>query len=207
MLHLEAIEPSTLSVLKRLQSLPALEKFYLVGGTALALKYGHRISIDIDLFGEHLDKELILDVLKNEFGNKFVYEHTKTSWAIFCFIDNIKVDIVQYPHPAIAPVERIEGLTLSGTEDIAAMKINAILGRASKKDFWDIYELLQHYTLEEIITFYKRKFPQQILLISIPQALAYFEEANEGVDPVCLKGLTWDYIKDFIKKSISNYLK
>lgn len=92
-------------------------------------------------------------------------------------------------------------------EDIAAMKINAILGRAQKKDFWDIHELLHHFTLSEIIGFYQQKFPEQILLISIPQALVYFEEAEASVDPVCLKGYSWESVKKSIQRAVGEYLR
>ena len=207
MLYHKAIEPNTFSLLKRLQKIPELDSFYLVGGTALALKYSHRISIDIDLFGEPLDKGLIINVLQKEFGADFHYEYSRNNWAIFCFIKNIKIDIVQYTQPLIAPTESIDGIRLLSSEDIAAMKINAIFGRASKKDFWDIFELLHHFKLEEIIDFHLKKYPKQMLLISIPQALSYFEEADESENPKCLNGYSWEVIKKYIKKSVSDYLK
>lgn len=207
MLYTQTVEPNTLSVLKRLQGLPELAKFYLVGGTALALKYGHRLSIDLDLFSEVFEKELIIAALQKEFGMSFEYEDTPSDWSIFCFIDDIKIDLVKYPHPLIAPVELIEGIRISSTEDISAMKINAVFGRASKKDFWDIYELLHHYSLEQIVGFHVKKYPKQMLLISIPQALSYFEEAEKSETPVSLKNQTWIEIKELIRKRVSDYLR
>jgi predicted nucleotidyltransferase component of viral defense system len=206
MLYLKTVEPNTLSILRALQGLPELADFYLVGGTALALKYGHRLSIDIDLFGKNFDKELIITACQRTFGSNFYYENSQNNWAIFCFIENIKVDIIHYKHLLLEPLEKIEGITFLSAQDIAAMKINAILGRASKKDFWDIYELLQHYKLEEIIDFHMKKYPNQMLLISIPQALSYFEEAEESADPVSLKGQNWEEIKSFIQEKIREYL-
>ena len=207
MLFIKTIEPNTLSILKRLQSLPKLENFDLVGGTALALKYGHRLSIDLDLFGKIFEKDEIITSLNEEFGQDFSFEKTPDEWAIFCFIDNIKVDIIKYPHPLVAPIETLEGIRISSTEDIAAMKTNAILGSASKKDFWDIYELLHHYSLAEIIGFHIKKYPNQMLLISIPQALCYFEEAEESESPISLKNQTWNMVKDLIKARVNDYLK
>ena len=94
MLHLETVEPRTFSVLKRPQNIPELSGFFLVGGTALSLKYGHRISIDPDLFGYNgFDGETVLDALRNEFSEDFVYEESRAKWAIFCFIQNVTVDI------------------------------------------------------------------------------------------------------------------
>ncbi len=75
MLHLETVEPGTFSLLERLLKLPEIKNFFLVGGTALALKYGHRISVDLDLFGhESFDKEAIIEILRNEFGDDFLPE-------------------------------------------------------------------------------------------------------------------------------------
>jgi len=208
MLHLETVESETFAVLKRLQKIPYLESFSLVGGTALSLKYGHRISIDIDLFGnQDFDKDLIIDALKEEFKDDLVLEINRARWAIFCFIKNIKVDIVHYAHPLIKNEEVIEGIKMYSSEDIIAMKFNAILGRGKKKDFWDIYELMHHFTLAQMIAFHVEKFPQQMLLISIPSSITYFEDAEESEDPVSLKGQTWESVKKFIRQKVSDYLK
>jgi len=209
MLHFETVEPGTLSILERLMRLPELGNFCLVGGTALSLKFGHRISIDLDLFGTiaEFDKDSVLQSLENEFGSTFVYEGGSAKWAIFCFIQNIKIDIIKYSHPLIKSTELINGIKFYSNEDISAMKINAILGRGKKKDFWDLYELLHHFTLSEIIDFHREKFPNQMLLISIPQAIAYFADADESEDPISLKGQTWEEVKNFIQKQVKNYLK
>lgn len=88
-----------------------------------------------------------------------------------------------------------------------ATKINAILGRGKKKDFWDIYELLHHYSLSDFIDSHQTKFPQQMLLISIPSALTYFEDAEESEDPVSLKSQTWQDVKRFIRQQVNEFLK
>jgi hypothetical protein len=86
------------------------------------------------------------------------------------------------------------------------MKINAILGRGKKKDFWDLYEILHHFSVAEIISFHRKKFPSQMLLISIPQALTYFADAEESEDPVSLNGRTWENIKIYIQNKVKEYL-
>jgi len=70
-----------------------------------------------------------------------------------------------------------------------------------------MYELLHHYSLAEIIGFHTKKYPNQMLLISIPQALCYFEEAEESENPMSLKNQTWDMVKALIRVKISDYLK
>jgi len=206
MLHFQTVEPTTLSLLKKLQRIPALNSFHLVGDTALALKYGHRISIDIDLFGNNFDEKTIVNALHKEFGVSFEYEKTHLEWGLFCFIENVKVDIIAYQHPLLQDIETPEYIRMLSTLDIAAMKVNAILGRGSKKDFWDINEILKHFSMEEIINAHSRKFPQQMLLISIPQALTYFQDADESLPPVCLNGLKWKTVKKNISKKVNEYL-
>ena len=78
------------------------------------------------------------------------------------------------------------------TEDIIAMKVQAILGRGKKKDFWDVAELLQHFSLNDFIEFHKEKYSTQNLLITVPQALTYFADADESEDPISLKNQTWE---------------
>jgi predicted nucleotidyltransferase component of viral defense system len=93
------------------------------------------------------------------------------------------------------------------TEDIIAMKVQAILGRGRKKDFWDVAELLNHFSISDFIQFHKEKYATQNLLITVPQALTYFADAQESEDPVSLKKQTWDYVKEFINSKVNEYLK
>ena len=87
------------------------------------------------------------------------------------------------------------------------MKINAILGRGKKKDFWDLCELLHYSSLEQMIAFHKQKFPNRLLLISIPLAITYFTYAEETEEPVSLKGQTWSKVKKFIEKKTREYIR
>lgn len=188
--------------------IPTLREFSLVGGTALSLRYGHRTSVDLDLFSEKkFDHAAIEKALKKIFGQSFVYESTHPNFGIFCYIDGVKVDIVHYPHPMLTPITDIDGIRMYDSIDIAAMKIQAILGRGRKKDFWDLDELLKHFSVKQIIEWHTQKFPNQMLLISIPQALIYFIDAEESDDPVSLKGQTWASVKKQIQQKVKAYLK
>ncbi len=208
MLQTQTVEPGTLALLRQLMELPELASFSLVGGTALSLKYGHRISIDLDMFCEEaFERETILKAVEKAFGKDFVYDGKVLRWAIFGFIHNIKVDFVHYQHPLIGKKEFIDGIRMYSTEDIIAMKINAVLGRGKKKDFWDIFELLQNYSIDQAIDYHSRKFPSQQLMISIPQALVYFEDAEESEEPISLKGQTWNEVKKFIQQKVNDFLR
>ena len=208
MLHIEAVEPGTFSLLKRLMELPSLASCSLAGGTALALRYGHRASIDLDLFcSENIDLQLSVEELERTFGDQFLYEPGTKTIGIFSIIQNIKVDIVRYPHPQIKPIEVNEGIRLFSDADIGAMKIQAILGRGRKKDFWDLQELLKNYPLQQILSWHSLKYPSQMLAISIPNALTYFVDAEESGDPVSFKNQTWSEIKRDIQQVVRDYLK
>jgi hypothetical protein len=208
MLHTETVESGTLSLLKKLMVLQSLKPFSLVGGTALALRYGHRSSVDLDLFlHENFDFKIIENQLKIVFGSEFNYESGHKNIGIFCYIQKIKVDIVYFPHQPIAEIEEVDNIRMYSSADISAMKIQAILGRAMKKDFWDLHELLQHYTLQQLIDWHKQKYPSQMLAISIPNAITYFTEAEESETPVSFKNQTWEMIKKEISKTVSDYLR
>lgn len=207
MLQTQTIEPRAFSLLIDLNNIPQLKEAGLVGGTALSLYFGHRISDDLDFFCINtFDSEKIVTGLKEKFGKKFKARTVNPRVGIFSFVDEVKIDIVYHPHVMLQPFQEIEGLRFFSKEDIIAMKIQAILGRGKKKDFWDIAELLQHYTVQDFIDFHSQKFANQFLLISVPQAMIYFSDAEEDEDPVSLKGQTWDSVKSIISKKVRKFL-
>ena len=195
MLSLRTIESHTLELLEALMQEPALSELRLVGGTALALQYGHRSSIDLDLFGkidiDAYELQSILSkhgVLRVENETKIIHQYA---------IDNIKVDVVNYPFEWISPMIEDEGVRLASPIDIAAMKVNAIEGRGTKKDFIDMYMLLQHYSLEEILGFYQQKYPNHSVFRAL-RSMTYFDDAEEQFMPQMFVDTTWEEMKQFI---------
>jgi hypothetical protein len=208
MLQTKTVEPRTLSLLKELMALPLLSEFNLVGGTALSLYYGHRMSVNLDLFTNNkFDTKILEHDLINYFGNRFFSEAGANSWGIFCYIDNVKVDLVHYPHKQLFPIKIIDDIRIVDEKDIIAMEIQAILGRGKKKDFWDLAELLKTFTILDFVKFHQLKFPNQHLLISIPQTLLYFDEASEGEDPISLNNQTWQGVQLSIQQKVEEYLR
>jgi predicted nucleotidyltransferase component of viral defense system len=188
-------------------SVPALEGFNLVGGTALSLIYGHRISEDLDLFTNgSLEIEEIKSSLANTFGASFKVRSQGNGFGLFCFVNESKIDLVRTPHPKIRKPYEMDGIRFISTEDIIAMKVQAVLGRARKKDFWDIAELLEHYTVDDFVRFHQEKFSNQNLMITVPQAISYFSDAEEDADPNSLKGQTWESVKASIREKVRTYL-
>jgi len=184
-----------------------LQPFSLVGGTALSLRYGHRSSIDLDLFShEKFNQPQLVLELESTFGERFEYKQQHTHFGIFCFIENVKVDFVYFPHLQVKQSETIGNIRFYSDADIAAMKVQAILGRAKKKDFWDLFELLQHYSLQQIMDWHRQKYPTQMLAISIPHAITYFTDADDTEEPVSFKNQTWSGVKKGIQKVVREYL-
>ena len=207
MLHDETVLPGTFTLLKELSKLDSFQKFSLVGGTALSLRYGHRHSEDLDFFSnERFDRQLIIEELIKIYSNQFIHQETGFKKSLFCSIKDVKVDVVYYPHPLIRPLINEDDIISYSDEDIAAMKIQAILGRGKKKDFWDLALLLEKHGLGNIIDWHTEKFPNQMLLISIPQTITYFDDANLSQDPICLLGLSWEDVKNKIRSAVRDYL-
>jgi len=199
MLQTHTIESSTLDILKRLQHVPELANTRLVGGSAIALYIGHRHSIDIDLFGliEHHDIVLLL----NELGFDSFFIDLNIRNIKHLRINNVKVDIVNYNYKWIEPAVEANGLRIAGLKDISAMKLNAITGRGSKKDFIDLYFLLKKFSLKEMLEFYQDKYPGNSLFMVV-KSLSYFEDAEKNDMPLMLENVNWEKIKNQIKNEI-----
>ena len=203
MLSIQTVYPNTLELLKSLASQPELAQTRLVGGTALALQYGHRQSIDLDFFGIlPEDKEELVEMTKRV-GNVLVTNRSKM--ILQTVINQIKVDFVDYSrYKWIDEPVLGDGFVLASDKDIAAMKVNAIIGRGTRKDFIDLYVLLQHYSLLEIMAFYKQKYPEfseyRALL-----SMTYFEDAEMQDMPKMFIDTSWDTMKSTIIEAVKVY--
>jgi predicted nucleotidyltransferase component of viral defense system len=201
MLQTRTIEPRTLELLKKLMSLPALDPFYLVGGTSLALQMGHRFSIDIDLFTtEVFDKQGLLDLLNAEFKD-VILESEGTSMLITT-IREVKVDFVKMGYPILFPSLEIDDVRMLDIRDIAPMKLKAIAQRGSKKDFYDIYFLLDRLQLSEMLQLFTEKFKQQEVF-QVIKSLTYFEDADLYPDPVVFDNtVTWGQVQKRVFRAV-----
>jgi predicted nucleotidyltransferase component of viral defense system len=200
MLHLSTVDTETLELLRQLQQLPELAGTRLVGGTALALMRGHRKSVDLDLFGAlHCDAETLRASIEKNIAPLVVF---RESAHIHQYIINgIKVDIVDYKYSWIDDMVTEQGIRLAGLKDIAAMKVTAIVGRGTKKDFIDIAHLLNTFTMKEILQFYLEKYADGSEFMAM-KSLAYFADADEEPMPEMLHRQTWEEVKRTILKHL-----
>ena len=205
MLQTQTVEPGTLDLLKKCMELDALQPFTLVGGTALSLQYGHRMSIDLDFFGNvnFLDDKLISEQFAS-IGNAELVN--QSSVMLGFFINEIKVDIVKYKYDFIEKPITEGIIRLAHPKDIGAMKLAAISGRGKRKDFYDLYYLLRDYSLEDLISFNKKKFPDSNEMIII-KSLGYFDDADLDQQPILMEQVSWSTVKKTISEHLQNYIR
>ncbi|MCU0425281.1 MAG: nucleotidyl transferase AbiEii/AbiGii toxin family protein [Candidatus Kapabacteria bacterium] len=201
-LHYNAVPAETLGLLRDLQALEILRSSYLVGGTALALYVGHRISEDIDLFIAESFQPSELEAIIAQ-GHSLT-ETGRAKNTLSARIDGVKADIITFAYPMLEPVAEVEGLRLASIPDIAAMKISAIINRGAKKDFWDIHHLLNLVSLAEILDFFQKKFRQHEILHAL-RALTYFDDAENFPDPITLLPVTWSQVKKDISNAVRHF--
>jgi hypothetical protein len=205
MLHLNTIDETTFALLKSLAEKEYLSAFALAGGTSLALQIGHRKSIDIDLFAfKNADMDEISIYLENDYPGIIIRRTTKV--FIFCNINNVKSDFVNHSnHHLIKPLLTIDGIRMYSKEDISAMKLNAVCGRGMKKDFYDIYFLLQIFSLKEMLEFYDLKFNNDNGWMVL-KSLMYFEDADQSEEPELIVPCpSWKEIKSYIAKKVDDF--
>ena len=203
MLSLQTVQPDTLELLKVLMRLPILEDMRLVGGTALALQYGHRRSVDLDFFGQTTENvDELTETIKETIGKVQLLSASKRIKVYN--IQNVKVDIVNYDYPWIDDAVMEEGFRLASPKDIAAMKVNAIIGRGTKKDFIDIFYLLQHFSFDELLKLYSQKYPDGSEYRAL-LSMAYFVDADQQAMPYMFEDVEWNDIKRKIKKEQEIY--
>ena len=191
MLCTETVLPCTLDLLKSILAVPAMRNVRLVGGTALALHFGHRKSIDLDLFGSFAPdtsmRSLLLQAGRSADGAE--------SGAVQALkVDGVKVDFVNYPYPWLQDAVCADGIVLADLQDIAAMKLSAAANRGRKKDFIDIAFLLDKFSLKEMFDFYVRKFSLSEFSFAL-RGLTYFDDAEDDPMPEMVAHATWDGVK------------
>lgn len=212
MLYKETVSASTLAIIQQLCKREEFLDFELVGGTALALHIGHRISVDIDLFCKsNFEVRQIKECLLDYFGDHQITFDYEAKNTLIGSIDGIKIDFIRHAYPSLKNTLTSEGMRLCQMEDIAAMKISAITDNGTRiKDFVDLYYLLQHFSLKDIIQFYQIKYPSANTLFAL-KSISYFND----LDPASInnivfteaKKITFEELKSALIKATEEYFK
>ena len=212
MLCYSTVSPYLKSVLKIVMDSDILKPFRLVGGTSLSLQLGHRISIDIDLFTDSYYGSLNFEDIETFLKSKFsfiVFSSELTSFGKSYFIGSsennaVKLDVF-YSDPFIDDELLIDNFRLASLKDITAMKIEVIQNGGRKKDFWDLHELLNYFSLEEMLAFHKIRYPFSHDSDLIIKNFTNFQIADEDFEVLCLKGKHWEVIKSDFENLIKKF--
>lgn len=197
---------NTLRGLKQLGKEKILDQAYLAGGTALALRLGHRQSVDLDFFTNKKFTEKVIVQRLKELGH---FEEKTVDWqTVMGNLFGVSFSLFYFEYPVLEPGDKFEGVTIASIKDIAAMKLGAIGSRGTKRDFVDMYFLVQELSLPVIFSAYGQKFhnlaEQQYHL---QQSLNYFEDAEKEALPKMFKPVEWEEIKRFFTSEVKKLAK
>ncbi len=217
MLSKETVSTPLLESLAGLMEMKTIKKHRLVGGTALALQIGHRISVDIDLFSDKKNNyEEIQQELFEKFGKQFEKARNINSplgKGVAVFLNNVKTDILDWNTKFIRPPFIDSTIRMASKEDIIPMKFNTFLcspeyARYEKKDYIDIANLMKEFTLDRMINLYKEKYPNESMSARLMiEGLQLNEMADKKIMPKMLTDETWDDVKKQIEKSIALFIE
>ena len=203
-MHKETLSEKTGIVLEKIAKIA--KPFYLAGGTALALQLGHRISVDLDFFNQNSFSVPSLISELNTLGNLKIEDNSDDTFN--GSLDEVKISFFIYPYPLLFPTKEYGGVALADERDIGAMKIEAISGRGSKKDFVDLFMLLKKYPLSELLNFFHEKYKKyNYNMLHILKSLSYFYDADANIEPEYIVPINWEEVKKFIKNKVDEYIK
>jgi hypothetical protein len=178
-----------------------LKDYFLVGGTALSLQLGHRKSIDLDLFTHHpFDSNSLFNYLSNTYKNHEVKPVAKFANTLMVTMDKIKVDFIQHDYPLLYALKNHGALRMASMDDIAAMKVNAIVQSGERmKDFVDLAEIAKYRTVDQVMDAYHKKYSQGMPVPFAKKAISYFQDVDVAERPVMMEGkLDWSATKQLL---------
>ncbi len=196
----EGLPKKQIKVLKALGPHMAPKGFYLAGGTALAIHYGHRISVDLDWFTpEPFEDGLLLAQALRNSGLDLEIDQVSPG-TLHGSLQNVRVTFLQYQYPMLKSGQHWKEMDcdLASLEDLACMKLSAIAQRGARKDFCDLYALGKiSFSLQEMLRFYQKKFAIRDIG-SVLYGLVYFDDAENERMPRMLWSVSWREIKKTI---------
>ena len=206
MFYPESVSPELLQLLKALMLETELEEFILGGGTSLSLRFGHRQSIDLNLFTiQPFNSRQFINLLHSLFNNLEVVNQTVGS--VCTIAHNCKLDILHHPYPLLFNPIVDDGIRFFSLPDLAAMKINAVTNRGSKKDFTDLLLLHENgINLAQALDYFCDKYGNAGRFLAV-RSLAWFEDAESEPDPIFLNGWVWKEIRQRIESLVDGIIR
>jgi len=203
----QAISKDRQDLLELLVNRNVLKGFYLAGGTGAAIHIGHRLSDDFDFFSPHdINTFAMIQNLSNLGAFTLTGEARGTVHGLLM---GTKISFLHYPYPLLYPGKNFAGCLIADLRDIALMKITAISGRGSKKDFIDLYFIVREtLDLASLLILFAEKYKHTgYSTYHLIRSLAYFEDADQEKDPIMLQPLGWGEIKQYFRQQQKQLLK
>lgn len=200
--HWEALTPATREAFDLIRGIDLVQRYYLAGGTGLALHFGHRISVDLDLFCDQADavgpdERSVLRRALDDPTLSITYDKDATFVATW---HGVGVSFFRLNlYPLVRPTLAVDGVQLASVEEIGAMKLAAIIDRGTRKDLIDLYYILQQVPLESLFKVAAVKYAKvSTFAVSATRALAYFDDAEALPMPRMLDETRWAKMKKFL---------
>jgi hypothetical protein len=203
-LRLEILPDIQLTLFETLSQQSFIHDFYLAGDTALALQFGHRRSINFDFFiPADFETSGVIEKL-TQIG--FYQRENEERNTINGMLNDVRISFFGYKYSILEEFKIHENIRFAGLKDIAAMKLEAIAGRGSKKDFVDLFFLLQQFSLSEIFAFHTQKYGTGLgNQYHHLKSLVYFADAETEAMPVMIGKLTWKDMKTHIISEVKKF--
>jgi hypothetical protein len=203
--HQEVLPQGWKEAARDLAGRSVLEGFYLAGGTGLALRFGHRRSVDLDFFSEA--EFSAADLAAKLRGLDGLGDIEVSPGTLHLVLRRVKVSFLHYPYPPLFLASRFETLAIADSRDIACMKLSAIASRGSRRDFVDLYVAAKAYGLGEILEWFDKKYaatPHN--RVHLLKSLTYFTDAENEPMPNMLAPLDWSAVKTFFITEVPRVL-
>jgi len=197
--HTNILSKGQKKLLSKLQHLKN-EGFYLAGGTGLALLLGHRTSADFDFYSQNaFDVKKVFSQIKQSVNTVQPIQIQEDTLILKC--EGIMASFFVYPYSLLRPLVDLKEIFVASLEDIAAMKLVAIIQRGTKRDFIDVYYLIKKLGLDYMLKLSGEKYEEFNSYLAL-QSLLYFEDAEkEKLSHRKIKikeSLDWKNVKDYI---------
>lgn len=199
-----ALTPEARQAFQISAALPFIQRYYLAGGTGLALHLGHRVSIDLDFFTSvpdavGPDERAALRVAFDDPSLAISFDKDMT------FVANWRGVGVSFFRLALYPLVQepllLEGVPVATVEEIGAMKLAAIMARGTRKDYIDLYFILQQTPLERLFEVAAVKYGRvRTFAVSAVRALTYFADAETTPMPQMIQRASWPAVKRFLEQ-------
>ncbi|MBI3442149.1 MAG: nucleotidyl transferase AbiEii/AbiGii toxin family protein [Candidatus Sungbacteria bacterium] len=184
----------------------AVEQFYLAGGTALALQLGHRLSYDLDFFTEQDFSEKKLTEVLQGLG-ELTIDH-RAEDTLLGFLNGARISFFWYRYPLLFPPVSFLNMRLADIRDIGAMKLDAIQSRGKKRDFIDLWAIMQHgITIGDLLGFFEKKYAGVSYNTQhIMKSLVYFADAEQDEMPRMFAKISWKDVKKYIEDEVREFV-